>query len=392
MNRTWRTPLAWRNLTHSGRRLALALLGIGFAVILIFAQTGFQNALLDSSVRTIDVLDADLVITSTALNTLGSSATFDRRCLVLARGCPGVKAVHPVYMQFMGAPWKGPTGKPHPIRVLACDVDAPPFIGLDIAPHATALHAPSSALLDIRGKTSRYGLPSRPEDIVGQSGELIGRTVHLVGAFAMGTDFIADGNLLMSDVNFARYFPNRAPGRSPLSVVDFGVVQLEPGASREEVRTRLSTLLAPEAKVTTKQQLIDNEMLFLNKSTGIGFIFSLGKWIGFLVGVIICYQIVNADVADHLGEFATLKAMGYGNGYFVGLVMQEAIFLSVLSFLPGLLFSAVFYYAVAEGTGLAMQLSLARVGSVLAMTVFMCAVSGTLAMQKVFVADPADLY
>ena len=122
-----RTPLAWRNLIHNSRRLAVALFGIGFAVVLIFAQTGFQHAMLDSSVRTIAVLDADLILTSTALNTLVSAETFDRRCLVIARGCPGVKAVYPLYIQFLGVPWKGPTGKPHPIRVLACDVDTPVF-------------------------------------------------------------------------------------------------------------------------------------------------------------------------------------------------------------------------------------------------------------------------
>ena len=68
---------------------------------------------------------------------------------------------------------------------------------------------------------------------------------------------------------------------------------------------------------------------------GIGFVFKLGKWIGFLVGVIICYQIINADLSDHMAEFATLKAIGHRNGYFVRIVMQEALFLSLLSFIPG---------------------------------------------------------
>ena len=88
--------------------------------------------------------------------------------------------------------------------------------------------------------------------------------------------------------------------------------------------------------MTSKQELMEAEMRFLNESTGIGFIFSLGKWIGFLVGVIICYQIINADSPTTWANSPRLKAMGYGNRYFVGLVMQEAVFLSVLSFIPGL--------------------------------------------------------
>jgi putative ABC transport system permease protein len=36
----------------------------------------------------------------------------------------------------------------------------------------------------------------------------------------------------------------------------------------------------------------------------------MGEVIGFVVGVIICYQIIYSDLDDHMGEFATLKAMG----------------------------------------------------------------------------------
>jgi len=41
-----RTPLAWKNLTHDVRRLAVAVSGVAFAVILIFMELGFLNALL----------------------------------------------------------------------------------------------------------------------------------------------------------------------------------------------------------------------------------------------------------------------------------------------------------------------------------------------------------
>ena len=51
-----KTPLAWKNLTHDWRRLAVAVAGIGFAVLLMFTQVGFQNALFDSQVKMIDDL------------------------------------------------------------------------------------------------------------------------------------------------------------------------------------------------------------------------------------------------------------------------------------------------------------------------------------------------
>jgi putative ABC transport system permease protein len=41
------------------------------------------------------------------------------------------------------------------------------------------------------------------------------------------------------------------------------------------------------------------------------FIFGLGVAMGFIVGIVIVYQILYTDVSDHLAEYATLKAMGY---------------------------------------------------------------------------------
>ena len=57
-----RTPLAWKNLTHDWRRLAVALAGIAFAVLLMFTQVGFQNALFDSQVKVIDDLQGDIFL------------------------------------------------------------------------------------------------------------------------------------------------------------------------------------------------------------------------------------------------------------------------------------------------------------------------------------------
>ena len=32
--------------------------------------------------------------------------------------------------------------------------------------------------------------------------------------------------------------------------------------------------------------------------------------VGFVVGMVICYQVIYSDIADHMAEFATLRAMG----------------------------------------------------------------------------------
>ena len=56
--------------------------------------------------------------------------------------------------------------------------------------------------------------------------------------------------------------------------------------------------------------------------------FSFGVVVGLAVGAIIVYQILFADVSDHLPEYATLKAMGYSNRFVSGVVIQQAVILA----------------------------------------------------------------
>src|SRR3989454_12725558 len=66
------------------------------------------------------------------------------------------------------------------------------------------------------------------------------------------------------------------------------------------------------------------------------YVFTFGVIMGLVVGGIIVYQILFADISDHLAEYATLKAMGYTNRYLAALVLMEALILAVGGYLPGL--------------------------------------------------------
>jgi putative ABC transport system permease protein len=91
-------------------------------------------------------------------------------------------------------------------------------------------------------------------------------------------------------------------------------------------------------------------------------------------------------------EFATLKAMGYGVMYFIGLIVMEAVLLSIVGFVPGVLASTGLYALLAGATGLLLKMTLSSMALVLALTLTMCIVSGVLAVRKLLTADPATLF
>jgi putative ABC transport system permease protein len=113
---------------------------------------------------------------------------------------------------------------------------------------------------------------------------------------------------------------------------------------------------------------------------------------GFVVGAIIVYQILFADVSDHLAEYATLKAMGYSNRFVSGVVIQQAVILALLGYLPGLAISVWLYKNAAEATQLPIFMTPERGVTVLVLTILMCTISGLIALRKVRSLDPADVF
>jgi putative ABC transport system permease protein len=121
-------------------------------------------------------------------------------------------------------------------------------------------------------------------------------------------------------------------------------------------------------------------------------VFGFGVVIGLLVGIIIVYQVLSTDVAEHLREYATFKAIGYPQRFFLGLVFEEALILAVLGFIPGLLVSMALYASVAAATGLPLAMTGSRAVVVFLGTVAMCVLSGAIATRKLARANPADLF
>ncbi len=387
-----RVPLAWKNLTHRWRRLAVALSGIGFAVVLMFMEIGFKNALFDSPIKIIQELDADIFLINAAKYAITVELPFSQQRIYQARQCPGVAGCYPLYIETFYAKWKPFGRKGHPIRVLAYELGDPVFLTAEVIESGEALREPQTALVDTHSK-AKFMIPDSREELLKQRGaELCDRAIRLVGTFQLGTDFAIEGNLIMSQTNFASYFPQRTAGGDPLSVVDLGIVQVAPNADIRVVQRKLRQMLPDDVAVFTKQEVIDREINFWKRSTPIGYIFLVGTIMGFVVGVIICYQTLYSDVTDHLAEFATLKAMGYGKRYFIALVLMESLYLSVLSFLPGLLVSLALYHVLAWYTGLLMILNFERAAVVFLLTAAMCVASGCMAMRKVLTADPAELF
>lgn len=381
-----RLPLAWLQLVHQKMRLAAAVAGVAFACVLMFMQFGFQDALFASATLVQQQLRTDLVVINSRSEALFAMRNFSRRRLYQVAAHPEVERVTPMYVGL--ASWKNPwNARARSILVLGLEPWEPLLDLPGVADGATSIAREDAVLFDSRSRAEFGDVPGALAEGEPVFAEVNGRQLEVVGLFTLGASFAADGTLVTSDLNFRRIFSDRRP-----EAIDVGAVRLAPGADAVAVRAELARELAPDVRVLTHAEFVEFERDYWATSTAIGFIFTLGALMGFVVGAIIAYQIIYTDVSNHLPEYATLKAMGYTDRYLLGVVFQEALLLSILGFLPGAAISWWLFRLTEQATFMPMEMTLYRLVLVLALTIAMCFASGLVAVRKLRQADPADIF
>jgi putative ABC transport system permease protein len=367
-------------------RLLVALAGISFAGILMFMQLGFRDGLFDASVTVHRRFDADLVLISPRSTSSVRMAGFPRRRLIQTMADPAVEGITPVHWSLML--WRNPeTLQTRSILALGFDPGDPFFTDQDLPAKARLLSQKGRVLFDERSRPEFGPVAEWFRDGRIVESEISGNRVRVAGLVALGTSFGADGNLLTSSETFLDLMPN-----TPAGSIELGLIRLKPGADPALVQQRLQALLPQDVRVLTKQGFIDFEQNYWRSSTSIGFIFTLGAAMGFVVGCVIVYQVLYTDVSDHLPEYATLMAMGYRLSSLLGVVVREGLLLAMFGYVPAYLAGQGLYWFVRQATRLPVGMDLTRAITVFSMILVMCMVSACLAMRRLIDADPAEIF
>jgi len=366
--------------------MAVAVAGIAFAVLLIMMQLGFRAALFESTLRFHERFRYDIALFSPDSVFIVRPAPFSIRRLYQALGVPEVADVTPVYI--FPAIWKNPwTTERRGINAVGVDPEVDVLGTPGFAENHGLLRRQDVVLFDAASRPEFGPVGATFREHGAFTTEVNDREVKVVGLVEIGPSFGIDGTVITSVDNWLRLFPDR-----PRNEIQLGLIRLKPGADPAAVEKTLRELLPADVLVMTKAQFVDRERAYWNSATPIGYIFAFGAIMGFVVGAIVVYQILFADVSEHINEYGTLRAIGYGNGFVSGIVMQQAAILAVLGYLPGAVAAHFLYGAAAGATRLPLHLTLERGVTVLLLTVLMCLLSGFLALRKVRKLDPAEVF
>lgn len=380
-----RLPIGWLQLTHNPMRFAAALVGVAFANVLVFVQLGIMNSMGTATLRPYTFFAADVMISAADANGLTDGGNVARQWLLQAMADPDV--VDGIGLFIGNVPWDRGDADIS-LTTFGVDPAKPELVAPVIAGDISLLEVQDAAIIDrlARGMTRAETAAIRPQSPL--SFESQGRTLTAYSTFAGGGGFGGDGYMMVSDQTFLSLFPAR---RS--TAPDHILLRLRPGADVGGVVSRLRMLVSdPALRIRSYADAAQEELTYQQTKRPTGIIFGFGVLIGVLVGLVIVYQVLSTDVADHLREYATFKAMGYGQRFFMGIVLEEALILGVFGFLPGFAVGATILTVMGKVTTLPLAVTPSMAITVFVGTVVFSALSGAIATRRLAAADPADLF
>ncbi|MFN6478175.1 ABC transporter permease DevC [Nostoc sp. DedQUE07] len=380
------TPVAWLQLIHRKSRLVVTITGVTFAVMLMFIQLGFRDGLFEDAVVFHKKIQADLVLLHRDTERFFDMKVFPRRYLYNISAVDGIASVNPFY--FSVTNFKNPeTFVNRPIAIAGFTPDQPVFNLPEVNQQKELIKAADTILFDRLSRPEFGPIVAELEKHGEVTTEVSNRQIKVRGLFSLGGGVMtADGVIITSDLNYSEILNH------PLEKVQMGVIQVKPGVDPESIIKKISKDLPQDVKLMTLENYIKLEKDVLAQSTPIGFIFNMGTVIGCVFGGIIVYQILYTQISDSLFIYATFKAIGYANSYLVKVVLQQAILMSLIGYIPGFAVCMYLYNFVQEATRLPMIMTITRGVTVMLLTIVMCSLAGMLAMNKLRSADPAELF
>ena len=384
-----KTSLAWHNLLHKKVKTGVAITGVAFAIVLMFMQLGFLEAVKGTATLIYNSLDFDLCIRSRDYLHLAAARTFPRTRLIQAAGVEGVRQVAP--FTVANNAWRNRfNGERRAILCFAVAPDDPVFLNPDT--QATVhehLRRSDDLLIDTKTRRDygpQNGVRFGPED-QGANVELSGHWMRIAGYYTCGAGLSSNGTAILTEAGMRRTARNLPDGH-----ISLGLVKVANSSDLRRTVERIQESLERDVEVQTRQEVLDGELNHWVYETNYGLIFQTGVVLAVVVGIAIVYQVLASDVASMLPEYATLKAIGYSNRHLGMIVLQQSLVLAISGFAVGWPLSQLLYTVTATGAQIPMDMTWRNAGLVFGLTIMMCVGSGLAALRKAFQADPADLF
>lgn len=370
--------VALRILLYDKLRSLITLIGVVFAVGLIFAQVGLYLGLMSTSSVIIDHTPGDIWITSKNSKNFDFSQPFPEYIHDHVLAVPGIEWAEKVIIGW--GIIKQPGGGTEQVEIIGYN----PETGVGgpwnmLTGYPDEVKNGNFIIVD-KSSTNRLGTFA-----IGDYRDVLYRRLQIVG-ISEGVKSFSTAPFVFTSYQLAQNLVNYI---GPDNTV-FVVAKVSPGFVVDQVVATLQTRLNG-VDVYTKQAFSRKTRLYWTIEMGVGFTFLLTIVISFLVGMLIVGQTIHNSTMEHIKEFGTLKALGAGNGEIYRIVFSQALLNALFGYLLSLvitLASMKFY----EAMGTIMIVNVWVNLGVLVLTLVMCLSAAAISIRRIKTIDPAILF
>jgi putative ABC transport system permease protein len=365
--------LASRNLFSDKLRSTSTVVGIVFSIVLVLVQMGLYLGFRQMVTAILDHADADLWVVSKDVQSFEDLSLISTALERKVAAITGVERASPVVIGF--SDWRTPAGKMTPVIVVGSDLAARVLQPWNVVDGSlTSLADQDSVAID-HSYLSRLGVGGP-----GDTAEIHGKKVR-IEAVTDGIRSFTTTPYVFADLKRARSYLRLASNKA-----SHLAIKLKPGADADSVRQEISKI-AGDADILSTEEFKARSREFWLFGTGAGAALFAGALLGVIVGTVIVAQTLYSSTKDHIGEFATLRAMGCSKSYIYNVIRYQAWISAGIGFLIASGIGAAVYRLTAD-SALPIVITPELLAGLFVLTVVMCTLSATVAIVRVIRLDP----
>jgi putative ABC transport system permease protein len=382
--------IARKTLFHDLIPFLVAQAGVVFSVSLMSIQIGLFYGFTRSTSTIIDRSTAEVWVVSSKFQQLDFTLPIPYSRLAQAQKVAGVDRAEAFI--FQEVVWQQSKHPIAPVTIIGFEQPSQLF-GIQSSGPITSLSQSYMAVIN-RSDASFLNI-----DRLGNTAK-IGTVRVKISGFTQGIRSMVSSPFLFTSLESGAALINAAmratveqkPAKlTPKADVTAILIRAKPGQNLALLKQRLAVAL-PDTSVYTKVELSDKTRNYWLNNTGVTFILGMGAAVAIAVGTVIVSQILYTSVVRHLGEFATLKAMGASNKVLYQIILEQALWMGLLGYIPGVALCMVLGSWTMQAQAVLILITPGSAIGIFGITLLMCAGSAVIAIQKVMDLDPALVF
>lgn len=370
-------PISTQMLLHNRMRFFMTVIGIAIAFFLAAAQIGLLVGWIHTNSAIINHAGVDIWVMAKETRTLDYGTAIPRHRIQQVSSINGVSWAEGMLVGWIN--WQHPQGKRITVEVIGIDKGNAGGPWKMQSGSIESIHLPETVIVD-ELSADALGV-SKVDD----SAEMEGKRV-IIGGISKGVRTFTAAPFVFTSINnaldYVPYYRN--------DEISYVLARIAPGADLIEVRDRIAKEVA-NVEVLTTAEFAERSVKYWMLETGVGITVIITAILGLLVGAVIMSQTLFAITQDHIGNYATLLALGFHQKTLRQIVLTQSLSLGGLGIIVG---SILFILACNASARSPIPLETTPLVSsgLIAFSLLCCIASSWFSIRAIFKLDPVMVF